>query len=240
LPFYFGAQTWRVIDFEKRLNGAGGLVDITLASLEDLWARAAAGAGAPTREDVQRLLADTGMERLSVPAEPYVRKLKPGLNLSLDTVASGYIADRVATFLNENHVANFHIEMNGVVISQNMPARSAAIPVCKPQKNGGPPPARVALESSSMATVGMDDGMIHVDPHTGYPVSNEVHCVTVVAENGLTATGLASALYLLGTRDGMAWIETNGVATGEALYVVNSPTGGLFTVKTRRFPLAGQ
>ena len=239
IPFYFGTEAWRVIDFEKRLTDAGGLTDLTLAQLEDIWAHAKATRKMPPDDDVKRVYYDTGMERLAAPAEPYIRRLKPEIKISLDTVAPGYIADRMASLLGENHVGSFRIEVGGVVISRDMQDLSSAIPVCTPA-NGGPPPAKVALMSGTMASVGVDDGFIYVDPRTGWPVSNDVHCVTVVGATGLETRGLAVSLYLLGPRDGLPWLATNGVAKGEALFIVNKPGGGFVIQRTHKFPLAGE
>ncbi len=236
-PFYIGSEVWRVIDFEKRLSGVCGAVDISVAPLEDLWAKTAAGGPAPAEDDVKRLLYEIGMDRLNVPAEPYVCKMHPETAISLDTIAHGYIADHIAIFMQENHVSHFQVEIGGVVLSRNMPAQSAAIPACTPGP-GEPPAPNVRLMSAAMASAGAGDGFIHIDPRTGHPVSNGTRCVTVVAESGLVAKGLACALYTLGPVEGLPWLETNGVAKGEALFIMDKPGGGFVKYKTKRFPLA--
>ena len=45
-----------------------------------------------------------------------------------------------------------------------------------------------------------------MDPRTGYPVSNGVVSVTVVAPTGLEADALATAVFVLGPDDGMRLI----------------------------------
>lgn len=237
---YVGSELWRVVDLQKRLHQVSGAADVTLAPLEDLWARVAAGSIPPPGPDgLESVMRQTGMEFVAVPAEGYICKMRPQIKLSLDTVAQGYIADRLAIYLAENKVENYHLDIGGVVKSRNMPAFSSAVPVGLFGATNAAPPARVRLESGQMATVGRNDGMIHIDPRTGRPVSNGLFCVTVTAASCMEAKCLANLLYLLGADEGRAWVPANGEFPCEALFVVDKPGGGFETVTTARFPLAG-
>ena len=239
LPAIVGSEIWRVVDVEKRLNNASGVSDITMASLEDVWKRVQAGnISAPAPRYARGLLAESGMAKLYAPAEPYIRKLRPELKLSLDTVAAGYVADRAVVYMTENKIKNFFINIGGVVVANGDMEQSLAVSVCDVPVNGAPAP-KVVLNSRAMATAGRYDGLIHVDPRTGLPVSNEVCCVTVIAENGLTAKALANALYLLGPKAGITLTVNNDISTvAESIFLIEKPGGGFTTVQTEKFPIA--
>lgn len=238
---YVGTEIWRLVDFQKRVHAAGGPADVTLAPLEDLWRRVAAGAVAPpSPEGLRAILNGIGMDKISAPAEGYIIKLRPNVNISMDPIAHGYIADRMAIYMIENHINNFHVEIGGVVLSRNMPGFAAAVPMpCLPPDDPAAAALpRIALQSRQMAAVGRHDGMMHIDPRTGRPVSNDVVCVAVVAESGLAAQCLAVTLYALGAKDGIAWLRHNGFFAAEALFVVDKTGGGYDTVRTDLFPVA--
>jgi thiamine biosynthesis lipoprotein len=98
--------------------------------------------------------------------------------------------------------------------------------------------AVVALHGLAVATSGDYRRYFHhagqrrphtLDPRSGYPVSNALASVTVLAPTCMQADALSTALTVLGPGDGMAWAETHGLAArflvrrGEALAELTSP-----------------
>ncbi len=76
--------------------------------------------------------------------------------------------------------------------------------------------ARLRLRDASVATSGSSERGGHIlDPRTGRPVP-PWGSVTVVAPDALVADVLSTALYVMGPRAGMAWVEA--LDSGEAPY----------------------
>ena len=75
----------------------------------------------------------------------------------------------------------------------------------------------VRLEDRAMATSGdyrnyIEDaqGLRHhiLDPRTGRPAEHTLASVTVLADDCMTADAIATVLYVMGTQEGMAWLES--------------------------------
>lgn len=233
-----GIELWRALDVKARLHASsGGATDPTIAPLEDLWMSVATGTIAPpSHDDVRYIRGRTGMEKILIPAETYFRKLFGEVQVTLDDVAHGYAADRLALLLDDHQVKNYFIDVNGAIRCANMPEFSAAVPVAKPPGEGTRAPVRVKLSNAAMATAGRHDGRIHIDPRSGYPVSNNVHTVAVVASTALDATALAETLYVMGPEKGLPWLAGNSPVKGKALYLLLKTNGALDTVQSADFP----
>lgn len=199
VPAYVGVELWRVVNIAKRISQTTPACDITLAPLQDLWARVRAGQiAAPQDKPLQILLGETGMDRINAPAEGYIRKFRPEAKIDVASCAEGYAADRIEILMLENKIANFHAQVGGTVISRGSTAHSASVPLAYGPTNRPIATTRINTTSAQMTTRGRNDGFIHIDPRTGRPVVNSVHSVTVIAETALISATLATALYILG------------------------------------------
>ena len=74
-----------------------------------------------------------------------------------------------------------------------------------------------------------------IDPRTGYPVSNQVASVSVLAPDCMTADALATAIMVLGAQDGLALVES--LDATEALVILREADGGYAERVTSGFPL---
>ncbi len=72
-----------------------------------------------------------------------------------------------------------------------------------------------------------------IDPRTGYPVSNGVASVTVVAQDCMTADALATTLMVLGPKDGLDFML--GQDGADAMIIVRSDTGDYRDYRTAGF-----
>ena len=72
-----------------------------------------------------------------------------------------------------------------------------------------------------------------LDPRTGLPTTNNVASVTVLADDCMTADALATALTVLGPKEGMLLLQEHYPHT-EALFILRQ--GDRFTaVQTEKF-----
>ncbi len=72
-----------------------------------------------------------------------------------------------------------------------------------------------------------------IDPRTGYPVSNKVVSVSVVANNCTVADGLATALMVMGPEKGLNLV--NRLDTVECLMIVRNEQGRLIEFPSNHF-----
>jgi len=84
----------------------------------------------------------------------------------------------------------------------------------------------VSLHNRALATSGdyrnfvdTEGGRRHhiIDPRTGRPAEHRLASVSVLARDCMTADAAATALYVMGTKEGLAWVEARPEL--EALFI---------------------
>lgn len=241
-PFDAGPRLWRLVDLFAQLStNSGGAVDIGHADLHTLWQRVAAGNRPPPDElDVRRELAVAGTERMVIPASPFFRRTEVNVKLHFGDLIDGYVAETVGSSLEENGIRNYEVTVHGAVVQRSTGTGRATI---QPGPDLGiDHPAKIAVRNMAVHTLPGPALKQVVDYRTGYPSTNRVLAVSVVARDGLSASGLASVLRILGPDEGRPWLTNSPLAgkTGaEALWFVRKDDGGVETIATTNFPAVG-
>jgi len=218
---------------EKVYRLTGGAWDGTVKPLVNLWGfgHVAIKREVPPKKEIDRLLAEVGFDRIELSKDGCLRKKKTPLYLDLNSIAKGYAVDRVAALIKNSGIDNFVVEIGGEVYA------SGSRPDGKPWRVGINLPEIEAslteiyrvvnLRNRAMATSGDYRNFFEIngrryshvlDPHTGYPVSNSVVSVSVIADNCTLADGLATALMVIGPEKGLELV--NRLDNVEALFVV--------------------
>jgi len=152
-----------------------------------------------------------------------------GMALGLGGIAKGYTADRVVARLKDLHITAGIVAVAGDVrVFGQRPDGTAWRLGLRDPDGGAQPLLRLTVASGAISTSGdyerffeIDGVRYHhiLDPRSLYPARG-VRSVTVTAPSGLLADGLATALFVMGSKEGLALVErTNGV---EALFVLAS------------------
>lgn len=243
----------RVASFALRLaEQSGGAFDPTLAPLLRLWGFGPGPSPAvpPSDEalaDARRRVGWRWLE-LRREADGWVMRRQGPVELDLDAVAQGFTADAVAEALRARGVTNFMVEIGGevVVSGHNAERRPWRIGVDLPLPDTLPG-ERLAgvlhVTDCGIATSGGyrrhrsagGDPAIHIfDGRLGRPLTRERMSVTVVARDGLTADGLATAAFILGPEEGVAWLAKYW-PDAEALYLEVGPDGAVRETTTSGF-----
>lgn len=214
-----------VMEEAKRIfNETGGAFDPTVGPLVDAW-----GFGPkmvvdpPTEAALKEAFASVGFSKVSI-EEGRVERATPSVRVDLSAIAKGYAVEVASqALLSKLGLSDHLVEIGGEIQTMGGPW-SAGIekPQVKRQKEVL---VTIDLSNRALATSGNYRNFVTVegkrvthilDPRSGEPVSHGLGSVSVTHARCTTADALATALYVLGEKEGLAWAEQHGVA---ALFV---------------------
>lgn len=180
----------------------GGLFDPTVQPLWAAYAEAFAGGRAPDVETIGRALERVGWS--GVAAEPgRIAFARPGMALTLNGIAQGYVADRVAALLRAEGLTDVLVNTGEMRALGGHPD-GGAWPVSFDDGRGRPAGSMelrdAALASSAPLGTAFDaEGRVgHIlDPRSGRPAASAWRLVSVTARTAALADGLSTALCLM-------------------------------------------
>ena len=249
-PFPISDDFLQVMRIARRIYElSDGAWDATVEPLVRLWGFGP-GEKQPGIPDSTRLrdqLQHVGFEFIRILEEGALIKARPGVTLDLGSIAKGFGVDQIAKFLQAEGQTDFLVEIGGEVYAagSRIDGKPWRIGVNHPGKDAPVNKIyRVAeLRDRALATSGdyrnffEIDGRLYshvIDPRTAYPVDNGVVSVSIIAENCTLADGLATAVMVMGHRQGLALVQRlEGV---EVLIVVQAPDGTLTDHESNGFP----
>jgi len=196
---------------------SGGAFDITIKPLVDLYAAyEQQGKGLPPKEEVERLRQRVDYHQIHLVGEE-VSFAMPGMAITLDGIAKGYIVDQGISTLRQFGFENVLVEAGGDLSASGEKAPDAPwrIGIQSPRKAMGQILTRLQVADQAIATSGdymhtftADFTEHHIlDPRTGYS-SPELASATVIAPTCALADGLATAMMVLGVDSGFALLES--------------------------------
>lgn len=173
-----------------------GRFDPTIQRLWQMQAEAAAANRSPTAQDYAQALALTGWHRVTLDDTRIT--MKKGTALTLNGIAQGYVADRVARLLQSEGLTNILIDTGEL---RALGPRPDGTPWPVRLQNGATLPlaTRALATSSPRGTVLDDAGTIgHIlDPQTGHPAAPRWQAVTISAPSAALADALSTAACLM-------------------------------------------
>ena len=179
-------------------------------SVQPLWAAYAEGfAASPEGPDAGRVSAarslvgfdgvaiDTGM----------VSFVRPGMALTLNGIAQGFITDRVSALLREEGLTDVLVDL-GEIRANGLDRDGAGWQVTLDPERAGRTPERIRLSDRAVASSAIlgttfdAQGLVgHIlDPRHGVPVQGTLRGASVVAASAAIADGLSTAALVLGAR----------------------------------------
>jgi thiamine biosynthesis lipoprotein len=217
-----------------------GAWDGTVNPLVDLWGFGRAGPQnrSPPPEKIAAQLADVGFQNIEIKDAGALVKRRASVSLDLSSIAKGFGVDQVADVIRQAGFADFLVEIGGEVCAAGVrpDGRPWRVGINRPQPGARPDELYkvITLQNQALATSGdyrhffSQDGVRYshiIDPRTGYPVTNRVVSVSVVADTCTFADGLATAVMVMGAEKGLALI--NRLQGVDGLIVVEGPGGEL-------------
>ncbi|WP_299567794.1 FAD:protein FMN transferase [uncultured Sulfitobacter sp.] len=180
-------------------RASAGRFDVTVQPLWATYAEAFARGMAPAPDDLRAARAVTGWDGVSLDAGEI--RLRQGMALTLNGIAQGYIADRVADMLTDRGLTNVLIDTGEFRALGSHPDGSAW-PV-RLAAGGAVPLAARALATSAPRGTTFDDAarVGHIlDPRSGLPARARWREISVTAGSAGLADALSTAACLFETR----------------------------------------
>jgi FAD:protein FMN transferase len=193
---------------------SAGAFDPTVARLVDAWGFGAAGRYSDP--GFTPAAAEIAARREKLTVDEAGRIIQPGgVALNLAAIAKGYAVDAVAQMLTEAGFRNHLVEVGGELRGSGVKpdAQPWWVALELPTDDCPLPATRIALHGLSVATsgdyrrcyqLGQQRVQHTMDPRSGAPLVNRVASVTVLHRECMYADAWATALMVLGLKEGLA------------------------------------
>lgn len=210
------APLQEIIAAARRLSElSGGAFDITILPLQALYQQAHARGALPAAAEIAAALRRVDYRALRVSGGE-VSFAAPGMGITLDGIAKGYIVDAGTAVLREHGFPAVLVEAGGDLMAAGSrgDARPWRLGVQAPRAQEDAIPARFSLRNQAAATSGdymqpysADLSRHHIlDPRHGRSAP-EPASATIIAPSAMLADGLATAVMVLGPQAGLRLVE---------------------------------
>jgi thiamine biosynthesis lipoprotein len=214
---------------------SGGAFDPTVGPLVRLWGIGGENPRVPAAADIQEALSLVDWRDLLIDRDAGTAFLRRRFqSLDLGAIAKGYAADRGAALIRKGALfgkrrAIIDLGGNILALGENRGGKNWRIGIQDPLRNRGIHMGVLEVKDKSVVTSGVYERTFEeggrsyhhiLSTADGYPVSNGLLSVTVVADSSTDADALSTALFALGPEKGLALVEAlPGV---EAIFVLEN------------------
>jgi len=249
LKFKISNDFFQVMRVGQRIHRLSeGAWDGTVTPLVDLWGFGRSGRQdkVPPNSEIAALLPDIGFANIDVLNPGFLVKKRTAVTIDLSSIAKGYGVDEVAALLRDLGHRDYLVEIGGEIFAAGHRKDNTRwhIGINRPRADAAFDEVYkvVGMHNQAFATSGdyrnffEVDGTRYshvIDPRSGYPVSNGVVGVSIVADTCTFADGLATAVMVMGAEKGLELIDRlDGV---EGLIVVEQTDGTLADYVSKGF-----
>jgi thiamine biosynthesis lipoprotein len=221
-----------------------GRFDITVAPLVQLWGFGPLPVKAfPNDDAVSEALKFVGMKYLRIDGD-MLMKSKSKVQIDLNGIAQGFSVDAVAAFLQSKGINSYLVEIGGeVVVKGPKPDGSEyQIGITGPGAEGKAFRHVVHMSAGGLTTSGNYNKTLRykkgeishlINPKTGYPLSNQMVSVTVLAKDAMTADGYDNALMAMEVAEAFKFLSTRKDL--EAYFIYRKADGQIADTLTTGF-----
>jgi thiamine biosynthesis lipoprotein len=202
----------RSLYFHKQTSGA---FDITVKPLIDLYKESFSAGNRPSEEQIHQALGQVGSEHLQFNSGN-IALAKPGMGITLDGIAKGYIVDRASEVLAAHGITNHLINAGGDIRTSGSAAKGKpwTIAVQDPAKKKAYPDV-ITMMNGAIATSGNyevfydNEKMFHhiIDSRSGHSPALATS-VTVQAATVMDADALATSVFVMAPTAGVQFINS--------------------------------
>ncbi len=208
-----------------------GAFDITVAPLVNAWGFGSTPPADITQNFIDSLLQFVGYEKLKL-TDKKVQKQDNRIMLDMNGIAKGYAVDMVSSYLEDNGIDRYLVEIGGEIRAGNCKPDGSlwSIGIEKPAETAYAPQSvekLIFLKNKAVATSGSyrryyeKNGKKYshtIDPKTGYPVMHSMLSATIIANDCVTADALATACMVMGAQKALSLCES--LPNIEAFFII--------------------
>jgi len=189
------------LDYYEKTEGA---FDITLKNLKDLWAIKSENPRVPEEDEILKVLAETGIDKLTIEGDAIT--LSGNVQLDLGGIAKGYTTDVVVKGLKERNVKKFVLDLGGNIYGYSE-KKPLTIGIQNPYGQRGDVLLTLEITDHAVVSSGayernfkIGNKVYHhiLDPKTGYPANKGISQVTVVGKNAALCDAYSTAIFVMG------------------------------------------
>lgn len=212
-------ETFDVIQRSQKISGLSeGAFDITIAPLIQLWRKAREKGVPPPPEEIKKVLGLVNFRNLLNRSDGKVFLKRKGMAIDLGGIAKGYAVDRAFEILTSLGYKNLIVNAGGDLRTGGLKNNEPwSIGIQNP-RSAEKVMATISVSDSAIATSGdYEKFFFHqgkryhhiLNPKTGFPADG-YQSVTILSKDGMTADGLATAVFVLGPEKGYALCQKIG------------------------------
>ncbi len=206
---YFETMFYAAQDAAKHTNGA---IDITVGPLVKAWGFAFGNKDHSKLPKVSDYLPYVGYQKVRIVNHKLIKD-DPRILIDPNSIAQGYSSDIVAKLLEDNKCKNYMIEIGGEIVCKGLSpgGEKWRIGIDKAiddsTSTNNELQTIVSLTDCAITTAGdyrkfyIEGGKKYshiINPHTGYPVNNNLLSVTIIAPTGIMADAYDTPFMVLG------------------------------------------
>ncbi len=192
----------------------GGAFDVTVEAVLKPYREAAKTSTVPDETTIADAQERVDYRQISIGAD-VIRLNRPGMAITLDGIAKGYIIDAGAAVFREYGFEQMMVELGGDLQTfGSAGSRPWQVGIQQPTPTAEQSPLIAHIVNVAMATSGdylytfTSDRRLHhiIDPHSGIS-PHELSSASVIAATACDADALATSLMVMGADAGLALIE---------------------------------
>ena len=198
----------------KLCEETGGALDISIYPVVKAWGFTTGEYRVPTEVEITDLIKNVSYKDISVNGN--VISCGAETEIDLGSVAKGYTADRLKSYLKENGVESALLSLGGNIqtVGNKSDGSLWKIAVSDPEEDGYI--GAVSVSEKAVVTSGgyersfEENGVTYhhiIDPATGYPANNGFVSVTVIGDDGLMCDAYSTALFVMGHEKAFEFYE---------------------------------
>ncbi|HHW95496.1 MAG TPA: FAD:protein FMN transferase [Mogibacterium sp.] len=213
---------------------SGGVFDITIGGLTELWDFHSENPILPDDKDLRNAVGHVSYKNITINGNK-LRLKDPKTKIDLGGIAKGYIADRMVDLLEKEGVTSGIVNLGGnvVCIGGKPGDEDFNIGVEAPFSDGKELIGSLKVKDKTLVTSGVYERSFDLNGKnyhhilstaTGYPVETDLDAVTLVADKGhsMDIDALSTICLIKGAEKGMKFIEKmKGI---EAIFILSDGT----------------
>ncbi|PTW60546.1 thiamine biosynthesis lipoprotein [Breoghania corrubedonensis] len=208
-----------------------GAFDPTVQPLWGLYARSFSETGRfPRERDIATALECVGFEGVFFDAEN-IKVARPGMALTLNGVAQGFITDRVSALLKARGYSDVLVNLGEIAaLGAGNAGQDGWRVTLQPDRTRRGRPTVLknrSVATSSLAGMTFDEAgkAFHIlDPRTGRPAGTDLSGVSVITDRAAFADGLSTAALIMGERNFRLAVKDRRDIEAFALRTDGTPT----------------